>query len=229
MEFAFDLSLIACHLSGWAEEWILWSTSEFGFLRLPEQFCTGSSIMPHKINPDVLELVRGKSARSIGNLQTLLTLIKGLPLAYNRDLQEDKPALFDSFDNVLASCQLAAPIVAGMTLRHDVIKQSLVDGYLDATTLMEHLIRAGTPQRTAHQLVGTVVRFARDSGKQLSDLSLAEFHSLGANVDESVYDVLGTQNAIDAFRSVGSTARNQVAAQISRWREDLDHGNSKAT
>ena len=113
LESAFVLSVIAVHLSTWAEEWILWSTAEFNFLKLPQEFCTGSSIMPQKINPDVLELTRGKTARVIGNLQALLVLVKGLPLAYNRDLQEDKERIFDSFDTVELCLELAAPLVAG--------------------------------------------------------------------------------------------------------------------
>ena len=153
LEFAFALTLIAEHLSTWAEEWILWSTAEFNFLKLPQAFCTGSSIMPQKINPDVLELIRGKTARVVGNLQTLLVLIKGLPLAYNRDLQEDKQPLFDSFDTVRASLELAAPLVAGAELNRAAIAERLDRGHLDATTLMEHLIRRGIPQRTAHGLV----------------------------------------------------------------------------
>ena len=121
LEFAFCLATIAVHLSGWAEEWILWSTTEFGFLRLPQEFCTGSSIMPQKINPDVLELIRGKTGRVIGNLTSLLVLVKGLPLAYNRDLQEDKERLFDSVDTVAACLELAAPIVAGAELNREAI------------------------------------------------------------------------------------------------------------
>ena len=140
LEFAFVLTVIAEHLSTWAEEWILWSTVEFNFLKLPQAFCTGSSIMPQKINPDVLELIRGKTARVVGNLQTLLVLVKGLPLAYNRDLQEDKPPLFDSFDTVRASLELAAPLVAGAELNRAAIAERLDRGHLDATTLMEYLI-----------------------------------------------------------------------------------------
>ncbi len=175
VEFAFALALIAEHLSTWAEEWILWSTDEFDFLKLPQAFCTGSSIMPQKINPDVLELIRGKTARVVGNLQTLLVLVKGLPLAYNRDLQEDKQPLFDSFDTVCASLELAAPLVAGAKLNREAIAERLDRGHLDATTLMEHLIRRGVPQRTAHGLVGRLVRKALDRGVRLSDLSLDEF------------------------------------------------------
>ena len=128
LEFAFVLAMIAEHLSTWAEEWILWSTVEFGFLKLPQAFCTGSSLMPQKVNPDVLELIRGKTARVIGNLQALLVLLKGLPLAYNRDLQEDKPPLFDSFDTVRASLELAALLVAGAELNRPAIAERLDRG-----------------------------------------------------------------------------------------------------
>ena len=157
VESAFALTMIAEHLSGWAEEWIWWSTSEFRFLKLPHAFCTGSSMMPQKINPDVLELIRGKTARVVGNLQALLVLIKGLPLAYNRDLQEDKERLFDSFDTVEACLALAAPLVSGAVFDRESIEARLEEGYLDATTFMEHLILRGLPQRKAHDLVGSLV------------------------------------------------------------------------
>ena len=177
IELAFVLALIAEHLSGWAEEWILWSTAEFNFIKLPEAFCTGSSIMPQKINPDVLELVRGKTARVIGNLQALLVLVKGLPLAYNRDLQEDKERLFDSVDTVHACLELAAPLVAGMELNRPAIAEKLDRGYLDATTLMEELIRRNIPQRSAHEIVGKLVRKAMDRGLPLSGLTRRRFQT----------------------------------------------------
>lgn len=145
IEFVFCLTLTALHLSGWAEEWIIWTTTEFGFLELPDAFCTGSSIMPHKKNPDILELIRGKAARVVGDLQQLLILVKGLPLAYNRDLQEDKSALFDAHDTVSASLELAAAVVRESRLRREVIASRLEDGFLDATTLMEFLIGRGVP------------------------------------------------------------------------------------
>ena len=145
LESAFCLTAIALHLSTWAEEWIIWSTSEFNFLKLPQAFCTGSSIMPQKINPDVLELTRGKSARVIGDLQTLLVLVKGLPMAYNRDLQEDKPALFDAFDTVVGCLTVASPLVAGARFEEQNIQSGLDRGFLDATTLMEFLIKKGIP------------------------------------------------------------------------------------
>lgn len=225
LESAFVLTLIAEHLSTWAEEWILWSTVEFGFLKLPQEFCTGSSIMPQKINPDVLELTRGKTGRVIGNLQTLLVLVKGLPLAYNRDLQEDKPALFDSFDTVELCLELAAPLVAGAELHRESIAARLDRGYLDATTLMEWLIQRGLPQRTAHHLVGDLVRTAMGRGVKLSELPLAEYQAADPGLDASVYDVLGVDKAVAAYRSYGSSAPQQVARQIEKWKAKLSGSN----
>ena len=221
VESAFVLSLIAAHLSTWAEEWILWSTTEFGILKLPQEFCTGSSIMPQKINPDVLELTRGKSARVIGNLQTLLVLIKGLPLAYNRDLQEDKPALFDSFDTVDACLELAAPLVAGAELDRETIAARLERGHLDATALMEHLIRRGIPQRKAHHLVGQLVRTATEQNVTLARLPLSVIQQAEPTLDASVYEVLGVEKAVQAYRSYGSSAPDQVRKQIDRWKQEL--------
>ena len=221
IEFASDLSQVAVHLSTWAEEWILWSTTEFDFLRLPQAFCTGSSIMPQKINPDVLELIRGKTARVIGNLMRLLVLVKGLPLAYNRDLQEDKEPLFDSFDTVRACLELAAPLVEQAELNREAISARLEEGYLDATTLMEELIRRGRPQRTAHDLVGKLVRLASERGMPLARLSLDELRACDPELDESVFAVLGTRNAVAAFVSFGSTAPAEVDRQLEAWRRRL--------
>jgi len=221
LEFAFAMAVVAEHLSTWAEEWILWSTVEFGFMKLPQGFCTGSSIMPQKINPDVLELVRGKTARVVGNLQTLLVLVKGLPLAYNRDLQEDKPAVFDSFDTVAGCLAVAAPLVAGAELDRGRIADGLERGYLDATTLMEFLIGRGVPQRTAHERIGRLVAKARKQGVPLAGLALADFHEADPSFDASVHEVLGAANAVRAMRSHGSTGPEQVRQQIARWKERL--------
>src|SRR4051794_15907376 len=222
LEAVFVLALIAEHLSGWAEEWILWSTQEFGFLALPDAVCTGSSIMPQKKNPDVLELIRGRAARVIGALSTLLVLIKGLPLAYNRDLQEDKEPLFDAFDTVEACLELAAVVVEGASLRSDRIAERLDEGYLDATTLMESLIARGVPQRTAHEVIGHLVAECERRGcRRLADLpddAFAQAHpALGAGVKE----VLGVANAVKAFRSYGSTAPAEVARQLQAWKDRL--------
>ena len=221
VETAFVLTLISEHLSTWAEEWIIWSTVEFDFLELPQEFCTGSSIMPQKINPDVLELIRGKTARVIGNLQTLLVLIKGLPLAYNRDLQEDKPALFDSFDTVQACLELAAPLVEQTQLKRRAIESQLHLGHLDATNLMEYLIQQGVPQRTAHHITGQFVRIALDEGVSLAELPLEKMQTCYSEIDDSIYKVLGAENAVQSFGSYGSTAPDQVNEQLAHWQARL--------
>jgi argininosuccinate lyase len=221
LEFVFDLSVIALHLSGWAEEWVLWSTTEFGFLDLPDAFCTGSSIMPHKKNPDVLELIRGKAARVVGDLQHLLVLVKGLPLAYNRDLQDDKVALFDAHDIVAASLELAAPLVRQARFRREVIAARLEDGFLDATTLMEFFIGQGVPMRAAHEAVGKLVRLCEQRRCRLADLEPEVYESVRPGLGSGVYKVLGVANALAAFRSAGSTAPAEVQRQLALWRQRL--------
>lgn len=221
LETAFCLVQIALHMSTFAEEWILWSTAEFNFLRLPQAFCTGSSIMPQKINPDVLELIRGRTARVIGNLQTLLILTKGLPLAYNRDLQEDKPPIFDAFDTVEAVLSLAVPLIEGATLQRESIQSQLELGYLDATVLMEYLIRKNIPQRTAHGIVGRLVRTAMESNLPLASLPLDVFKEIHDDFDDDVFAILGTNNAVSAMKSYGSTAPSEVRKQIDMWKEKI--------
>jgi argininosuccinate lyase len=221
VEFVFCLTMIAEHLSGWAEEWVLWNTAEFGFLELPDAYCTGSSIMPQKKNPDALELIRGKTARVVGALQTLLVLIKSLPLAYNRDLQEDKLPVFDAFDTVVASLELAALIVHGSALRRDRIASRLEEGFLDATTLMEYLIRNGVSMRQAHEVVGKLVRLAEDRHARLADLTDHDFAEAHPALTAEVRQILGVPNAVAAFRSSGSTGFHQVEQQLAAWEERL--------
>jgi len=221
IEFCFVLTMVAEHLSTWAEEWILWSTVEFSFLKLPQAYCTGSSIMPQKINPDVLELVRGKTARVVGNLQSLLVLVKGLPLAYNRDLQEDKERVFDSFDTVSACVEMAAAVVTGAELNREAIAQRINRGYLDATTLMEYLIGKGVPQRSAHEIIGELVSKAMKLDVPLAALPLSDFQAAHESLDEQVFEVLGVDRAVAAFVSYGSTAPEQVAQQVALWKEQL--------
>ena len=215
LEFVFCLSLVATHLSGWAEEWVIWSTTEFNFLELPDAFCTGSSIMPHKKNPDVLELTRGKTGRVIGSLQQLFLLVKGLPLAYNRDLQEDKTALFDAFDTVQGCVAVAAPLVSQTKLRRDVIAARIEDGFLDATTLMEALIGRGVPMRSAHEAVGNLVRACEERKCRLADLPTEMFPA------PEVKAALGVANSLTAFHSYGSTAPAEVERQLSEWKQRL--------
>jgi len=221
VEFLGCLVQIALHLGGWSEEWILWSTTEFNFIDLPDSFCTGSSIMPHKKNPDVLELMRGKTARVIASLTHLMILVKGLPLAYNRDLQEDKVALFDAFDTVAASLDLAAPLVFGTKFRHESIKARLEDGFLDATTLMEYLIQQDIPMRSAHEAVGKLVRLCEQKRCKLADLSKEQYEEVHTGLSSGVYNILGVSRALRAFRSFGSTAPEQVDSQINLWVDRL--------
>jgi argininosuccinate lyase len=220
VEFVFDLALIATHLAGWAEEWVLWSTTEFNFLDLPDAFCTGSSIMPHKKNPDVLELTRGKSAKVIAALQQLFVLLKGLPLAYNRDLQEDKTALFEATDTVTGMLAVAAPLVRRTKLKRDVIASKLDDGFLDATTLMEAFIQRGVPMRSAHEAVGKLVRLCETKKCRLIDLPDSEFEAIVKD-GSSIRQSLGAANAIAAFKSYGSTAPAEVAKQLHYWQTQL--------
>ena len=221
LEFVFSLSLIATHLSGWAEEWVIWSTTEFNFLDLPDAFCTGSSIMPHKKNPDVLELTRGKTGRVVGAMTQLFVLVKGLPLAYNRDLQEDKTAAFDAFDTVAACLAVAAPLISQTKLRREVIAAKLEDGFLDATTLMEGLIARGAPMRSAHEAVGKLVREAEARKCRLADLPEALFDAVAPGKGAELRGTLGVAKAIEAFRSQGSTAPAEVAKQVAEWKVRL--------
>jgi argininosuccinate lyase len=219
IELAGCLALVAAHLSTWAEEWILWCTTEFGFLKLPDAYTTGSSIMPHKRNPDVLELVRGKAARVMAAVPHLLTLVKGLPLAYNRDLQEDKIALFDAIDTTAACLELAPPIVAGAELQRERIAARLEDGFLDATALMEYLIKKGVPMRTGHEAVGKLVAQCEGKKCRLADLSLAELQAAVPQIAADVTEVLGAKNAVAALRSYGSGGRDSVREQLERWKK----------
>ncbi|MFN0199613.1 MAG: argininosuccinate lyase [Planctomycetaceae bacterium] len=221
VEFLFCLSLIATHLSGWAEEWILWCTTEFGFLKLPDRYTTGSSIMPQKRNPDVLELVRGKSARVIADLQQVFVLLKGLPMAYNRDLQEDKIALFDAYDTVAACLHLAPAIVSGAVLQRETIAARLEEGFLDATVLMEYLILKGVPMRTAHETVGGLVRMCETQNQKLAGLSLAQLQSVCDKIEDDVFQVLGAANAVRALKSYGSGGEGPVREQLAIWQKRL--------
>ena len=220
-ESIFDLSLIAVHLSGWAEEWILWCTTEFGFLKLPDAYTTGSSIMPQKRNPDVLELIRGKSARVIADVTQILTLLKGLPLAYNRDLQEDKLAFFDALDTVQACLELAPSIVRRAKLQVETINARLEEGFLDATTLMEYLIGRGVPMRTGHEVVGKLVRTCESRRCKLADLTLPELQQACDKIEADVSNFIGVRNVVSRLSSFGSGGRSPVLQQVAAWRERL--------
>ena len=220
-ESIFDLSLIAVHLSGWAEEWILWCTTEFGFLKLPDAYTTGSSIMPQKRNPDVLELIRGKSARVIADVTQILTLLKGLPLAYNRDLQEDKLAFFDALDTVQACLELSPNIVRRAKLQSAAIIARLEEGFLDATTLMEYLIGRGVPMRTGHEVVGKLVRLCESKGCRLVDLTLVELQQACDKIETDVANYIGVKNVVSRLSSYGRGGRSAVLNQVAAWQQRL--------
>jgi argininosuccinate lyase len=177
--------------------------------------------MPHKKNPDVLELIRGKSARAIGALNQLMMLVKALPLAYNRDLQEDKPNLFDAFDTVTSCLRLAAALIAETRFRGDVIAARIEEGFLDATTLMERLVARGLPMRTAHEAVGKLVRLGEERGCRLADLPPEAFDSVQPGLSADVYSVLGARRALAAFQGAGSTSPAEVERQLADWRAAL--------
>ncbi|MFM8288015.1 MAG: argininosuccinate lyase [Planctomycetaceae bacterium] len=222
IEFCSALAQIAAHLATWAEEWILWCTTEFGFLKLPDAYTTGSSIMPQKRNPDVLELIRGKAARVLTAPARLLTLVKGLPLAYNRDLQEDKLAVFDALDTTVACLELAPAVVLGATLQRERIAARLEEGFLDATVLMEYLIGRGVPMRTGHETVGKLVRLCETRGCRLADLSLSELQTACPAIEAGVAGVLGVANAVRALTSFGSGGAGSVRQQLDQWRQRLN-------
>ncbi len=221
VEFLFALSLTAVHLSGWAQEWIAWFSTEFGFLKLPDALTTGSSIMPQKRNPDVLELIRGKAARVVGALTQALFLLKDLPLAYNRDLQEDKAPLFEAFDTLSACLELAAELVAGAELQPERIAARLEEGFLDATALMEYLIRRGVPMRTAHETVGKLVATCESERTRLALLPLERLQAACDKIGPDVAGVLGVENAMKALASYGSGGRGPVLEQLARWQAKL--------
>jgi len=221
VEFVFCLSLISTHLSTWAEEWILWFTTEFSFLRLPDAYTTGSSIMPQKRNPDVLELIRGRTARVVSTVPQLLVLLKSLPMAYNRDLQEDKLGMFAALDALRPCLELAPAIIVGAELRRDKIEARLEDGFLDATALMEYLIKKGLPMRTGHETVGRLVAHCEARGCRLSDMSLTELQEACPLITDDVKSVLGTVNANRALQSFGSGGEQSVLGQVSVWKQRL--------
>lgn len=221
IEFVSHLAQIAVHLSSWAEEWILWCTTEFNLLQLRDAYTTGSSIMPQKRNPDVLELIRGKSARVIADCQQLFVLAKGLPLAYNRDLQEDKIPVFDAYDTTVACLELAAAIVETSELKRDAITARLEEGFLDATTLMEYLIQRGVPMRTGHETVGSLVALCEGRGCRLADLSLEDLQQACARIEPDVYESLGVQNAVRKLITTGSGGPDSVAQQLQFWQNKL--------
>lgn len=222
IEFTAAAALIMMHLSRMCEELILWSSIEFGYVELSETFCTGSSIMPQKKNPDVAELVRGKSGRVYGHLMSLLTMMKGLPLAYNRDLQEDKEALFDTVDTVRQSLRILAKLWEHVSVNKERMEEMAAAGYTLATDVAEYLVLKGVPFRLAHQIVGKIVRYCLEEGKELESLTLDELRGFSKVIDEKIYTVLDLKHSVDSRNSVGGTSLQQVRQAISNAEEELN-------
>ncbi|MCU0493066.1 MAG: argininosuccinate lyase [Chloroflexaceae bacterium] len=217
-ELLFAFSLIGIHLSRLAEDVILYSSAEFGFVSLDDAYSTGSSLMPQKKNPDSMELLRGKSGRLTGNLVTMLTVLKGLPLTYNKDMQEDKEPLFDSFDTLELGLRVAAAAIATMKPRPERMAAALDDGML-ATDLADELVRRGVPFREAHGKVGRLVRRAEELNLSLRDLPLAEYQAIQPELDESIYELFDFERSVARKNSLGGTAPQQVLRQIDHWHE----------
>jgi argininosuccinate lyase len=221
VEFCGFAALLAVHLSRLAEDLILWASAEFNFIRIADAYTTGSSLMPQKKNPDVAELMRGKSGRVIGNLVSLLTLLKGLPMTYNRDLQEDKERLFDTVDTVRATVQIAAEMLRHTKVNRDACRTAASDPALLATDLADYLVRKGLPFRQAHHAVGALVALAENQKKPLDRLTLAELRSVEKKFGADALKVFDLNQALARRNLTGAPGTKQVSAQLARWRKLL--------
>jgi len=221
VEFLADSSLIMTHLSRLCEELVIWSSQEFSFVELDDAFCTGSSIMPQKKNPDVAELVRGKTGRVYGNLFGLLTVLKGLPLAYNKDMQEDKEGMFDTVATIHGALALLTPMIQTMQVRTDRMRQAVTNDFSNATDLADYLVRKNMPFREAHEVVGRTVLYCIEQQKYLLDLTLEELQGFSGVIGADVYEALAVETVVNARNVLGGTARNQVETQIAWYREKL--------
>jgi len=221
IEFTFAASLVMTHLSRFSEELILWSSPRFAFVDIADRFCTGSSIMPQKKNPDVPELVRGKTGRVYGHLTALLTLMKGQPLAYNKDNQEDKEPLFDTADTLLITLEIYADMMRGIAVNKEKMRQAANEGYATATDLADYLVKKGMPFRDAHEVVALVVRHAVDKELSLSDLSLETLKQFALEISDDVYSVLTLEGSLNSRNHIGGTAPQQVKLAIARAKNNI--------
>ena len=221
IEFLADASILMMHLSRLSEELVLWSSTEFRFIELDDAFCTGSSIMPQKKNPDVPELVRGKTGRVYGNLMGLLTVLKSLPLAYNKDMQEDKEGMFDTVETLQGALKLFAPMIATMKVNKEQMREAVNKDFSNATDIADFLVGKGMPFRQAHEVIGKTVLYCIQNHKFLLDLTIEEFKQFSSLFDESIYAVLQPEAVVNARNVYGGTASGQVAAAIGRAEERL--------
>jgi len=218
MEFLAAAAILFVHLSRLAEELVLWSSQEFGFVELPDRYCTGSSMMPQKKNPDVPELVRGKTGRVFGHLQAVLTLMKGLPLAYNRDLQEDKIPLFDTVDTVKKSVAIMREVIREMIVRKERMAQAVREGFMNATDLADYLVGRGISFRSAHGIAGRIVQECLAQGRRIEDLSLRELKRFCRKIEKDVYAYLSAEAVVERRRALGGTARSNVLRRLKELR-----------
>lgn len=214
LEFLSIGSIIMTHISRLSEELVIWSSQEFQFVELDDSFCTGSSIMPQKKNPDVPELLRGKTGRTFGNLIGLLTVLKGLPLAYNKDLQEDKEGMFDTVETLEGSLMLLAPMIESMTVNKDIMRKAINNDFSNATDIADYLVRKGLPFREAHEVIGKIVLYAIQNQKFLLDLSFDEYQEFSSLFEEDIYEVLSPEHVVAVRNSFGGTSPSQVVEQI---------------
>ncbi|MBP6058783.1 MAG: argininosuccinate lyase [Nitrosomonas sp.] len=221
IEFSACASLIMTHLSRMSEEFIVWMNPAFGFIQLADRFCTGSSIMPQKKNPDVPELVRGKTGRVNGHLVALLTLMKAQPLAYNKDNQEDKEPLFDTVDTLTDTLRIYADMLTGVRVNHKIMRQSALRGYATATDLADYLTKKGTPFRDAHEIVAKTVQFAEHKGCDLSDLELHELQKFSSQIESDIFAILTLEGSMESRNHIGGTAPEQVQVAIHQARQWL--------
>jgi argininosuccinate lyase len=222
IEFASACALCGLHFSRVAEDMILWSSQEFHFIDLPDAFCTGSSLMPQKKNPDSMELLRGKAARLNGNLQTLCMLVKGLPFTYNRDLQEDKPPVFDSYDTTMLSLEVLGQTLAGLRVREDVCARAVADPLLLATDLADYLVLKGVPFRDSHHIVGQLVKMAEEKQVPIHRLSFEEVRKTSDAFDEDWTDVFNLRTAMAKRVGAGMPGPNQIQLELERWRVTIE-------
>lgn len=220
IEFLAASSIMMMHFSRMSEELIIWSTSEFGFIELPDAFCTGSSMMPQKKNPDVAELVRGKTGRIYGNLLSLLVLMKGLPLSYNRDMQEDKEPLFDTVDTLKAALMIYTEMIKGIKISRNRIQSAMADGLILATDVADYLVKKAVPFRTAHEIVGRIVRYCLDKGRPLTKLILSEWKGFSNKFNGDILEAVTIEKAVEKRDHIGGTSKKQVLKRI-REIEDL--------
>ncbi len=216
IEFCSFAGILMMHLSRLSEELVLWSSADFDFIELSDSFCTGSSMMPQKKNPDVPELVRGKTGRVYGNLISLLTLMKSLPLAYNKDMQEDKEPLFDTIDTVKGSLKIFADMIVEMKVKSDNMRIAAARGFSTATDVADYCVRKGLPFRQAHEVVGKTVRYCVETGKDIPELSLAEFQEFSDLIEADIYDFVTLEASVNARTATGGTAREAVERELGR-------------